>query len=122
MMLIAFHIHIDFPVIEKSRATEGSIADIFTRCKYSTPTLIIGTIISLILSHIIINLHRGLYSHPDENKCENAENHKSIMSIVKNKYIGDIPFKIIISCILFLALGFTIAGSLHIVSHFISKV
>ena len=36
-------------------------------------------IISLILSHIIIYLHRGLYSHPDENKGENAENHKSII-------------------------------------------
>jgi len=111
MMLIAFHLHIDLPVIEQSRATEGSIADIYTRCAYSTTSLIIGTIISLILSHIIIHLHRGLYSHLDENKGENAENHKSIMSIAKAKYMRDIPFRIIISCILFLTLGFMIAGS-----------
>ena len=111
ILLIAFHFHIDFPVTEQSRAAKGSIADIFIHSGYSSTSLIIGIIISLILSHIIIYLHRGLYSHPDENKGENAENHKSIMSIAKTKYIGKIPFRIMISCILFLGLGFFIAGS-----------
>ena len=111
ILLIAFHFHIDFPVTEQSRAAKGSIADIFIHSGYSSTSLIIGIIISLILSHIIIYLHRGLYSHPDENKGENAENHKSIMSIAKTKYIGEIPFRIMISCILFLGLGFIIAGS-----------
>ena len=111
-MLIVFHLHIQIPVVTQSFANDGAIMDIFFYAAYGFITLIIGTSISSILSHIMIHLHRSLDSHPDENKGEKAESNKSIMSFAKNKCIGDKPFRIIISSMLFLTLGFAIAGSL----------
>ena len=112
MMLVAFHFHVNIPVTEQSQAPDGSIVDVFVYAAYGFITLITGTLISLTLSHIITHLHRGLDSHPDENKGEKAENHKPIMAFAKVKCIGDIPFRIIISSILFLTLGLVIAGSI----------
>ena len=111
-MLIVFHLHIQIPVVTQSFANDGAIMDIFFYAAYGFITLIIGTSISSILSHIVVHLHRSLDSHPDENKGEKAESNKSMMSFAKNKYIGDKPFRIIISFMLFLTLGFTITGSL----------
>lgn len=52
-------------------------------------TLIIGTLISLFLSHLITHLHRNLDEHPDQNKGERAESYKSIMSFAKIKWVND---------------------------------
>ena len=111
MMSFAYYFLIDFPLIEQSRAKDGAIVELFVHGAYSLFTLITGTFISLLLTHIIIHLHRSLYSHPDENKGENAENLKSIMSFAKVKCVKDIPFRVIISCTFFLTFGFFIAGS-----------
>jgi hypothetical protein len=112
MMLVAFHFHVQIPVVIQSFANDGAIIDVFIYAAYGFITLITGTLISLLLSHIITHLHRSLDSHPDENKGEKAESHRSIMSFAKVKCMGETPFRIIISFILFLTLGLVIAGSL----------
>ena len=112
MMLVAFHFHVQIPVVIQSLAKDGAIVDVFVYAAYGFITLITGTLISLLLSHIITHLHRSLDSHPDENKGEKAESHRSIMSFAKVKCMGETPFRIIISFILFLTLGLVIAGSL----------
>ena len=55
-MLIVFHLHIQIPVVTQSFANDGAIMDIFFYAAYSFITLIIGTSISSILSHIMIHL------------------------------------------------------------------
>ena len=112
MMLVAFQFHINLPVSDKSKAIDGSVFDVFIYAAYGFITLITGTLVSLTLSHIITHLHRNLDKHPDENTGENAESYKSVMSFAKTKRIGDTPFRIIISSILILTLGFVIAGSI----------
>ena len=112
MMLVAFHFHVQIPVVIQSLAKDGAIVDVFVYAAYGFITLITGTLISLLLSHIITHLHRSLDSHPDENKGEKAESHRSIMSFAKVKCMGETPFRITISFILFLTLGLVIAGSL----------
>ena len=112
MMLFSFHFHVQIPVVIQSLAKDGAIVDVFVYAAYGFITLITGTLISLLLSHIITHLHRSLDSHPDENKGEKAESHRSIMSFAKVKCMGETPFRIIISFILFLTLGLVIAGSL----------
>ena len=112
MMLVAFQFHINLPVSDKSKAIDGSVFDVFIYAAYGCVTLITGTLVSLTLSHIITHLHRNLDKHPDENTGENAESYKSVMSFAKTKRIGDTPFRIIISSILILTLGFVIAGSI----------
>ena len=112
MMLVAFHFHVQIPVVIQSFAKDGAIVDVFVYAAYGFITLITGTLISLLLSHIITHLHRSLDSHPDENKGEKAECYRSIMSFAKVKCMSDTVFRIIISFILFLTLGLVIAGSI----------
>ena len=111
MMLVAFHFHVDIPVTEQSQAESGAIVDVFVYAAYGFVTLIVGTLISLILSHIITHLQRSLEAHPDQNKGEKAENYKPIMSFAKIKCGCDIPFRIFISFLLFLTLALVIAGA-----------
>ena len=112
MMLVAFHFHVDIPLSEKSQAEAGSLVDVFVYAAYGFVTLILGTLISLCLSHIITHLHRSLDRHPDEDKGEKAESYNSIMSFAKVKYMKDIYFKIFISFLLILTLVLVIVGSI----------
>jgi hypothetical protein len=110
MMIVAFHFHIELPLTKESKALRGSIFDVFVYAAYGFVTLIVGTAISLILSHIITHLHRNLDEHPDQNKGEKAESYKSIMSFAKSKCISDTPFRIFISSMLFVTLGLVVTG------------
>ena len=110
MILVAFHLHIEFPVIEQSKAEKGSIIDLFTYEVYGNITSIIGTFISMILSHIMTHLNRNMEDHPDQNKGEKAESYKSIMSFAKTKCINNTIFRIFISSMLFITFGLFITG------------
>ena len=112
MMLVAFHFHVEIPVTEQSQAQDGAIVNLFVYAAYGFVTLILGTLISLCLSHIITHLHRNLDEHPDQNKGEKAENYRSIMSFAKVKCIKDVPFRVFISSLLFITLSLVIAGSI----------
>ena len=111
LMLVAFHFHIEFPIIDQSEAEKGSIINVFVYAAYGFCTLIIGTIISLSLSHIITFLNRSLDEHPDQNKGEKAESYTALITFAKSKYLGKKPFRILISILLFLTLGLVIVGS-----------
>ena len=112
MMLVAFHFHVDIPLSEDSTAQKGSIVDVFVYAAYGFTTLIIGTLVSLSLSHIITHLHRSLDEHPDQNKGEKAESNKSIMSFAKVKCMKDTYFRLFISLCLITTLILVIVGSL----------
>ena len=111
LMLVAFHFHIQFPVDEQSELKEGSIIDVFVYAAYGFFTLILGTVISLFLSHIITHLHRSLDEHPDQNKGEKAESYTALISFAENKYLGKIVFRTLISILLFLTLALVLVGS-----------
>jgi hypothetical protein len=108
LMLVAFQFHVVFPKSET--VPENSVVDVFVDAAYGFVTLLLATCLSLALSHIITHLHRGLDEHPNENKGENAESYKSLISFVETKKINSFYFKIFISSILFLTLGFVILG------------
>ena len=114
LMLVAFHFHIKFPVVPPSEAEESSLIDVFVYAAYGFFTLILGTIISLILSHIITHLHRKIEEHPDQNKGKKAESYTALISFAQNKYLGEKLFRVIISFLLFLTLGLVLYGSLII--------
>ena len=110
MMIVAFHFHVEVPLSEQSLAEKGAIIDIFSSCDYGFITLIVGTLISLFLSHLITHLHRNLDEHPDENKGEKAESYKSIMSFAKIKCFNDKFLKIFIPCLLGITLCLVVLG------------
>ena len=78
LMLVAFQFHVVFPKSET--VPENSVVDVFVDAAYGFVTLLIATCLSLALSHIITHLHRGLDEHPNENKGENADSFKSLIS------------------------------------------
>ena len=110
MMIVAFYFHVEVPLSEQSQAEKGATIDIFSLCAYGFITLIIGTIISLSLSHLITHVHRKLDEHPDQNKGEKAESYKSIMSFAKINCLNNTIFRIIISSLLFITLALVILG------------
>ena len=111
ILLVAFHFHVDIPISEESQAEKGSVVDIFVYAAYGFITLIVGTLISLSLSHIITHLHRNLDQHPDQNKGERAEGYKSIIFFAKIKCMKDTYFRIFISFFLILTLALVIIGA-----------
>ena len=110
LMLVAFQFHVVFPKSES--VPENSVVDVYVDAAYGFVTLLMGTCLSLALSHIITHLHRGLDEHPDENKGEKAESFKSLISFVeiKNPKINILYFKIFITSLLFITLGCVIVG------------
>ena len=110
-MIFTFHYTVEFPVVEPSEAEKGSILNIFVYLYLGFYGTIIGIIISLILSHIIIHLHRSLDEHPEQYKGKKAESYIALISFAKNKYLGKIIFRVLISILLFFTLGLVIIGS-----------
>ena len=106
LMLVAFHFNIEFPGVDQD--TKGSIINVYVYAAYGFFTLILGTIISLFLSHIITHLHRSLDEHPDQNKGEKAESYRALISFTESNFLGK---KFFISILLFLTLGLVLIGS-----------
>jgi hypothetical protein len=96
---------------EQSEIEKGAIVNVFVYAAYGFLTLIIGTIISLCLSHIITHLHRSLDEHPDQNKGEKAESYTALISYAESKIFGKKNFQVIISILLILTLSLVIMGS-----------
>ena len=111
IMILAYHILVDVPVVPQSLAKDGTTIDIVVYEGYGYIALIAGTLISMFLSHIITNLNRSLKSHPDENKGEKAENWRAIICFAKTKYIGDKHFRIIISVLFVITFALFFTGS-----------
>ena len=111
LMLVAFHFHIAFPVIQPSEAEQGSLVDVFVYAAYGFFTLILGTVISLFLSHIITHLDRSLDEHPDQNKGEKAESYTALIFFAENQYLSDKFFRILITILLIVTLILVLVGS-----------
>ena len=106
LMLVAFHFQIEFPGVDQD--TKGSMINVYVYAAYGFFTLILGTIISLFLSHVITHLHRSLEEHPDQNKGEKAESYTALISFAESNCFGK---KFFISILLFLTLGLVLIGS-----------
>jgi len=111
LMLVAFHFHIQFPLDEKSEVEKGALINVFVHAAFGFLTLIVGTLISLCLSHIITHLHRSLDEHPDQNKGEKAESYTALISFAESKMFSKKIFQVIISISLILTLSLVIVGS-----------
>ena len=111
LIIVDFHFHIAFPVIEPSEGDQGSLVDVFVYAAYGFFTLILGTVISLCLSHIITHLHRSLDEHPDQNKGEKAESYTALISFAQNQYLPDTFFRILITILLIATLILVLVGS-----------
>jgi len=73
MMLVAFHFNIQFPIVNTQDITKPTAIQIFVYPAYGFLALIIGTLVSLVMSHVLLGLHR--YVQPDDhlNDCDDAK-------------------------------------------------
>ena len=74
--------------------------------------MIIGMILSTIISHIMKYIERNLYNHHDENKGEKAEIYIPLIYFDENKYSGNIIYRICITFLLFSSITLILIGSL----------
>jgi len=73
MMLVAFHFDIPFPIVNSRDISKPTDIQIFVYPAYGFLALIIGTLVSLLMSHVLLALHR--YIQPDDhmNECDDAQ-------------------------------------------------
>ena len=113
LMLVAFHFDVKFPITGEG-VKEHVYVDVYVLAAYGFLTLLTGTCFSLGLSHIITHLHRGLDEHPDQNKGEEAESYKSLITFAESNYLSKEIFQTVITILLFLTLILVILGSILI--------
>jgi len=80
MMLVAFHFNIQFPIVNTADITKPTAVQIFVYPAYGFLALILGTLASLLMSHVLLGLHR--YIQPDDhmNDCDDAQRARPMIS------------------------------------------
>ena len=114
MMLVAFHFRIDFPVINPDVIETSIRADIYVYPAYGFVSLIVATLISLLMSHIIIGIHRNTLPETPGADCDDAMNWKIIAFYAVKKIkkpIWGMVVVVTIAVLLVLTLILTILGT-----------
>jgi len=73
MMLVAFHFNIEFPIVNTEDITKPTAVQIFVYPAYGFLALILGTLFSLIMSHVLLALHRHVLPPDHMNDCDDAQ-------------------------------------------------
>ena len=110
-LIVTIHFDFNIPSNPPSEAETSSKFDNIIYFAYGYVSMIIGTILSLLISHLMKYLERRLDNHPDENKGEKAESFTSLISFAKNKYLGNTFYRICITFLLFSSLILIFLGS-----------
>lgn len=109
MMLVALHFHIVFPV--KGESVEGPLMiDLYVYPAYGFLTLALGTLVSLIMSHLVLGAHRILERGATDNTVETAVEKKPLMNFVPGKMGGTVCRYLVLG-FLVVTLALEIAGS-----------
>lgn len=109
MMLVALHFHIVFPV--KGEDVEGPMMiDLYVYPAYGFLTLALGTLVSLIMSHLVLGAHRILERGATDNTVETAVEKKPLMSFVPG-FLGKTVPRFFVLGFLVVTLALSIAGS-----------
>ncbi|KAH3756969.1 Paraquat-inducible protein A [Pelomyxa schiedti] len=80
MMLVAFHMIIEFPPYEPAGNTDPFQIVVFVDPLYGFLTLMLGTMFSLILSHILVALHRYAES-PSKKQADEASSNLEALCV-----------------------------------------
>lgn len=109
MMLVALHFHIVFPV--KGEDVEGPMmVNLYVYPAYGFLTLALGTLVSLVMSHLVLGAHRILERGATDNTVETAVEKKPLMAFVPGMLGKTVPRYLVLG-FLVVALALVIAGS-----------
>ena len=85
LMIIAFHFGYDFPIIGEKVKEEFTV-DLFVYPAYGILALVIGTIFSLVLSHVMLALDRYVDKSIDENS-DVVKEYKALFNFTHNRFL-----------------------------------
>jgi len=80
VMMVSFHFHVVFPIVNTATVDSPVMIDVFVNAAWGFNGFLLATIISLILSHIILAVHRGVKARKDENSGAEATKFKALFS------------------------------------------
>lgn len=114
MMLVAFRFSISFPIHDPDNTdvTNPVVIDVFVDPMYGFLTLMLGTMVSLVLSHIIVALHRYA-EHPSEKAADEAASEREALCVhvMRNRKLSTrIAFGICIGTLLIITFVLVVLG------------
>ena len=116
MMLVAFHVHIEFPAVQTAYLAKPTVLDVYVYPAYGFLMLMISTITSLFLSHLMMALHRslaktdGTNAEDDADATPEARRKRSLFLYLKPKHCA-IFTRVLITVLLFATALLFFAGS-----------
>jgi len=113
MMLVAFHFDIQFPIVNADDITKPTAVQIYVYPAYGFLALILGTLMSLIMSHVLLGLHRYIQPPTNENDCDDAKRWRPMFLYCANSKDGmfQLIARIGITVLLVISLIFIIMGT-----------
>jgi hypothetical protein len=85
LMLVSFHVHVDLPLGDPSRIANPIAVDVFVNAAFGFLTFMLATVLSLVLSHVILAVHRHLKTRKDENEGVNAQEWRALFTFFNPK-------------------------------------
>lgn len=113
MMLVAFHVHIEFPSVQPAYLAKPTVLDVYVYPAYGFLMLMVSTITSLFLSHLMMALHRSLAktaSDADDDATPEARRKRSLFFYLKPKHCAVLT-RVLITVLLFATALLFFAGS-----------
>ena len=118
MMLVAFHVHIEFPAVQTAYLAKPTVLDVYVYPAYGFLMLMVSTITSLFLSHLMMALHRSLAKTTttgdgaaiDDNATPEARRKRSLFLYLKPKHCA-VFTRVLITLLLFATALLFFAGS-----------
>jgi hypothetical protein len=109
VMLVSFHFHVVFPIVAQDYVELPTLIDVYVNAAWGFLAFLIATVLSLILSHIILNIHRHIKARPDENTGEAAIRYRPLFMYCNPKRFV-VPIRIGIGVLLGVSLVLVILG------------
>lgn len=109
LFLVSFHFHVALPAADPSRVTSPIVVDVFVTAASGFLMFVLATVISLVLSHIILALHRHVKARRDENEGIEAKEWRSLFTFCSPKKFV-VPVRIGIAVALGIALALVVVG------------
>lgn len=123
MMLVAFHVHIEFPAVQTAYLDKPTVLDVYVYPAYGFLMLMVSTVTSLFLSHLMMALHRSLAKKSaaaaaaaagdaacDENSTPEARRKRSLFLYLRPKHCA-VFTRVLITVLLFAMALLFFAGS-----------
>ncbi|ELP86097.1 hypothetical protein EIN_327440 [Entamoeba invadens IP1] len=79
LMIMAFYFDVPLPIHHPENVSEHISIQLYVDPEYGFTTLLLGTLVSLVLSHFMVFIHNQMMSHPYDNYGSKAKLYRPLM-------------------------------------------